>query len=189
MSKKIQPMSRRTVLKGLGVSMCLPLLEAMGADVAGAEERNKSKGKTPAAQRLAVLYMPNGVNPHAWTPTGAGNSFELSPILKPLESLKSEILVLTELMNQQSIEGDGHYAKVAPFLTGTHITKTTGSNLRCGGVSLDQAYAEMAASIAAGRLGTPEEFGAACVFLCSAHTSFVSGQNLQIDGGSYPGVY
>ncbi len=142
MSNKIQPMSRRTVLKGLGVSMCLPLLEAMGADVAGAEERNKSKGKAGAAQRLAVLYMPNGVNPHAWTPTGTGNNFELSPILKPLESLKSEILVLTELMNQQSIEGDGHYAKVAPFLTGTHITKTTGSNLRCGGVSLDQLVAQ-----------------------------------------------
>ncbi|MEX2206076.1 MAG: SDR family oxidoreductase [Myxococcota bacterium] len=60
---------------------------------------------------------------------------------------------------------------------------------KTGGVSLDQAYAEMAASIAAGRLGTPEEFGAACAFLCSAQASFVSGQNLQIDGGSYPGVY
>jgi 3-oxoacyl-[acyl-carrier protein] reductase len=60
---------------------------------------------------------------------------------------------------------------------------------KTGGVSLDQAYAEMAASIAAGRLGTPEEFGAACAFLCSTHASFVSGQNLQIDGGSYPGVF
>jgi 3-oxoacyl-[acyl-carrier protein] reductase len=59
---------------------------------------------------------------------------------------------------------------------------------KSGGVSLEQAYAEMAASIAAGRLGTPEEFGAACAFLCSAHAGFVSGQNLQIDGGSYPGV-
>jgi 3-oxoacyl-[acyl-carrier protein] reductase len=60
---------------------------------------------------------------------------------------------------------------------------------KTGGVSLEQAYAEMAASIAAGRLGTPEEFGAACAFLCSAHASFVSGQNLQVDGGSYPGVF
>jgi len=60
---------------------------------------------------------------------------------------------------------------------------------KSGGVSLERAYAEMAASIAAGRLGTPEEFGAACAFLCSADAGFVSGQNLQIDGGSYPGVY
>ncbi len=61
--------------------------------------------------------------------------------------------------------------------------------VKTGGVSLEQAYAEMAATIAAGRLGTPEEFGAACAFLCSAHAGFVSGQNLQIDGGSYPGVF
>jgi len=60
---------------------------------------------------------------------------------------------------------------------------------KSGGVSLAQAYAEMAASIAAGRLGTPEEFGAACAWLCSAHAGYVSGQNLSLDGGSYPGVF
>ena len=57
-----------------------------------------------------------------------------------------------------------------------------------GGITLEAAYAEMAASIAAGRLGTPEEFGAACAFLCSAQAGYVSGQNLQLDGGSYPGL-
>ena len=55
-------------------------------------------------------------------------------------------------------------------------------------MTLEAAYAEMAESIAARRLGTPEEFAAACVFLCSAAAGFVSGQNLQIDGGTYPGV-
>jgi 3-oxoacyl-[acyl-carrier protein] reductase len=58
-----------------------------------------------------------------------------------------------------------------------------------GGMTLEEAYAEMARSIAAGRLGTPEEFGAACAFLCSAQAGYVSGQNLQVDGGSYPGVF
>jgi 3-oxoacyl-[acyl-carrier protein] reductase len=57
-----------------------------------------------------------------------------------------------------------------------------------GGVSLEQAYAEMADTIAAKRLGTPEEFGAACAFLCSVHAGYISGQNLQLDGGSYPGL-
>jgi 3-oxoacyl-[acyl-carrier protein] reductase len=57
-----------------------------------------------------------------------------------------------------------------------------------GGITLDEAYAEMASSIAAGRLGTPEEFGAACAYLCSAQAGYVSGQNLQLDGGSYPGL-
>ncbi len=56
------------------------------------------------------------------------------------------------------------------------------------GISVEQAYHEIAASIAANRLGTPEEFAAACAYLCSAQAGFVSGQNLQIDGGSYAGL-
>lgn len=59
---------------------------------------------------------------------------------------------------------------------------------KLGGVSIEQAYDEMKASIAAGRLGTPEEFGDACAFLCSAQAGYISGQNLQLDGGSYAGL-
>ena len=132
-----EPLSRRTILKGAGVALCLPLLEAMTPTRARAGRRQE---KPPI--RLAALYMPNGVNPMEWTPAGEGKEFALSSILAPLEALKSEILVLTGLMNHQSLDGDGHYAKVAPFLTGTHITKTTGSNLRCGGISLDQFVAQ-----------------------------------------------
>jgi len=57
-----------------------------------------------------------------------------------------------------------------------------------GGIALDQARAERAAKGPAGRLGTPEEFGAACAFLCSAQAGFITGQNLLIDGGAFPGV-
>jgi 3-oxoacyl-[acyl-carrier protein] reductase len=57
-----------------------------------------------------------------------------------------------------------------------------------GGVSIEQAYDEMKATIAAGRLGKPEEFGDACAYLCSAQAGFISGQNLQLDGGSYEGL-
>jgi 3-oxoacyl-[acyl-carrier protein] reductase len=56
------------------------------------------------------------------------------------------------------------------------------------GITVEEAYAEIAASIAANRLGTPEEFAAACVYLCSAQAGFVSGQNLSVDGGTYPGL-
>ncbi|MBW2314041.1 MAG: SDR family oxidoreductase [Deltaproteobacteria bacterium] len=59
---------------------------------------------------------------------------------------------------------------------------------KLGGVTIEQAYDEMKASIAAGRLGRPEEFGDACAFLCSAQAGFISGQNLQLDGGSYAGL-
>ena len=59
---------------------------------------------------------------------------------------------------------------------------------KMGGVTIEQAYEEMKASIAAGRLGRPEEFGDACAFLCSAQAGYISGQNLQLDGGSYAGL-
>ena len=56
------------------------------------------------------------------------------------------------------------------------------------GITVDEAYDHMKSTIAAGRLGQPSEFGAACAFLCSAHAGFISGQNLQLDGGSYSGL-
>ncbi len=56
------------------------------------------------------------------------------------------------------------------------------------GISLEEAYAEIAQSIAAGRLGRPEEVGDACAFLCSAQAGFISGMNLHVDGGSYEGL-
>jgi len=56
------------------------------------------------------------------------------------------------------------------------------------GITHEQAYAEMIGTIAAGRMGDPSEFGDACAFLCSAQAGFISGQNLQLDGGSYPGL-
>jgi len=59
---------------------------------------------------------------------------------------------------------------------------------KIGGISVEEAYAEMKKSIAAGRLGRPEELGAACAFLCSEQAAFISGQNLQLDGGSYEGL-
>jgi len=55
-------------------------------------------------------------------------------------------------------------------------------------VSIDQARADRIAKIPAGRLGSPSEFGAACAFLCSAQAGFITGQNLLIDGGAFPGV-
>jgi 3-oxoacyl-[acyl-carrier protein] reductase len=56
------------------------------------------------------------------------------------------------------------------------------------GITRDEARRQIVATIPAGRLGQPEEFGAACVFLCSAHAGFITGQNLQLDGGAYHGL-
>jgi hypothetical protein len=118
--------------------MSLPLLDAMTA-FAASPTTNPAK-KLPV--RTAVLYMANGVNVDQWAPKGAGKTFELSPTLAPLAQHKDDLLVMTELMNAGSLGGDGHYVKTAGFLTGTTITKTTGKDLRCGGVSLDQLIAQ-----------------------------------------------
>lgn len=56
------------------------------------------------------------------------------------------------------------------------------------GITLAEARAEQVASIAAGRLGRPQEFGQTCAFLCGADAGYISGQNIQLDGGSYPGL-
>jgi 3-oxoacyl-[acyl-carrier protein] reductase len=55
-------------------------------------------------------------------------------------------------------------------------------------ISYDEARARQIESIAAKRLGNPEEFGATCAFLCSAFAGFISGQNIHLDGGSYPAL-
>ncbi len=129
--------SRRTMLKGLGATLALPLLEAMQPRRAFG-----SDGADAKPVRMAFLYMPNGVRPDAWTPAGSGSEFELSPILSPLAPYKSELLVLTELWNAASNTGDGHYVKTGGYLTGTTITRTTDSNLSSNGVSMDQLCAQ-----------------------------------------------
>jgi 3-oxoacyl-[acyl-carrier protein] reductase len=57
------------------------------------------------------------------------------------------------------------------------------------GVTVEQVTKERLATIPAKRFGTPDEFGAACAFLCSAHAGFITGQNLLLDGGTFPGAF
>jgi len=57
------------------------------------------------------------------------------------------------------------------------------------GIRVEQAVKERIATIPAKRLGTPDEFGAACAFLCSAHAGYITGQNLLLDGGTFPGAF
>lgn len=130
---KTTPISRRTMLKGIGATLCLPLLDAM-------RPLRAEAAKPPV--RMAVLYMANGVCPGAWAPKGAGREFELSPILEPLAPHKGDILVMRDLWNAATDTGDGHYVKTGGFLTGTTITRTTGSDLRSGAVSMDQLAAK-----------------------------------------------
>jgi hypothetical protein len=125
-------LSRRAILRGAGVGLGLPWLEAMAATSGPA-------GKPPV--RFAALYMPNGVNVDAWMPKGRGRDFELSPTLAPLRELKDRVTVVSNLWNANSKAGDGHYVKEAAILTCTTIKKTPGADIG-NGVSVDQVAAQ-----------------------------------------------
>jgi hypothetical protein len=128
------PLSRRTVLRGAGVTLALPWLEAMMP--AGTSK------VSPAPVRLAFLYMPNGVNTTGWAPEGTGKDFKLSPTLQPLEAYRDRIIVPRNLWNEAAKDGDGHYVKEAAILTSTRIQKTLGEDLNSHGVSMDQVAAQ-----------------------------------------------
>jgi 3-oxoacyl-[acyl-carrier protein] reductase len=86
-----------------------------------------------------------------------------------------------------------HNVTINNLLPGSFDTDRLRSNMKVGaekaGVSVEEFAARRAAGIPAGRFGTPEEFGHACAFLCSAHSGYITGQNLLPDGGNYPGTF
>lgn len=130
---------RRTVLKGFGTAMALPLFEAMSPS------RLRAASAVPAPNRLAILFVPNGVQVTEWTPQGEGADYQLSPILEVLESHKPDFAVLSGLTQDKArANGDGggdHARSSAVFLTGCQPYKTDGANLRAG-ISADQIAAD-----------------------------------------------
>ncbi len=133
----VTPISRRTLLKGVGVSMALPWLNAM----APLQTLAKDSARGGRPNRFAALFMPNGALMRDWTPKGTGRDFELPDTLSPLGSFKEDLLVLTRLWNAATNTGDGHYVKTGGWLTSTTITRTTGSNICSGNTSVDQVMA------------------------------------------------
>jgi 3-oxoacyl-[acyl-carrier protein] reductase len=69
------------------------------------------------------------------------------------------------------------------------LKKTIGAAAAASGKSLEETFEANRLKVPAQRFGNPAEFGAACAFLCSAHAGYITGQNLLIDGGNYPGTY
>lgn len=137
-------LSRRTVLQGLGVSLALPLLEAMTPSslLAAAAPR-------VAPRRMAFLYVPNGIHMEAWTPDAVGPLTKLTPTLEPLAPFKDDLMVLTGLTADKArANGDGpgdHARAMSAFLTGCQPRKTAGSNIKVG-ISADQFAAQQIGS-------------------------------------------
>lgn len=135
--------NRRTILRGLGVSLSLPWLEAMGPLNAWAES---AAPNSVAPNRMAFLYVPNGKHMVDWTPKEAGANYELTAILQPLAKVKPKMNILSGLtVDKARPYGDGaggHARAMAAYLTGVHPRKTDGADLRCG-ISVDQVAASL----------------------------------------------
>ena len=131
-------LNRRMLLRGLGVSMGLPLLDAM---TPAASKAPASKSPT----RLAFVYVPNGINMAHWTPQSAGTNFEITRVLTPLKDHRDKLTLLTGLThNGGRALGDGpgdHARAAASYLTGAHPRKTAGADIR-NGISVDQIAAQ-----------------------------------------------
>ena len=125
--------SRRHLLRGLGVALAVPPLEALA---------------TPRAHpplRMAFLGVPNGVNQRQWRPSGVGPDFELGATFAPAAPWKRHLQVLSGFgQNNANALGDGggdHARANAAFLTGCHPRKTAGANIH-NGISVDQVAAQ-----------------------------------------------
>jgi hypothetical protein len=144
-------LSRRTILRGMGVTMALPLLEAM-------VPAGQAFAKTAARPRIrfSAIEMVHGsagatkfgLEKNMWSPAQVGRNFDLSPSsLKPLEAWRNYLTIVsnTDVRNAEAFElpeiGADHFRSSAVFLTQSKPFQTQGSNVRAG-VSIDQMYAQ-----------------------------------------------
>jgi len=106
-----KPLPRRTILRGLGATLALPLLDAM---VPSFVLRGKAASKP--VHRFQTFYVPNGMAMEYWAPKADGAAFELSPILEPLAPFRNQMLVLSGLRANWNYI---HAGASGSFLTGT----------------------------------------------------------------------
>jgi hypothetical protein len=131
--------SRRTILRGVGTAIALPVLDAMVPALSAAAEIKKT-----VPTRMVYVYVPNGIDMRNWTPSAAGRSFDLPKILAPLQPVQDDLLLFTGLMDHNGMalgDGPGDHARAsASFLTGVHPKKTAGADISVG-TSVDQLAA------------------------------------------------
>ena len=161
---------RRTVLRGLGASLSLPLLDAMLPAFA-----TRVRAATTRAHRFLAFYVPNGMAMEYWTPKGEGKDFELSPILEPLAPFRNQMLVLSGINASWNYI---HAGASGSFLTGT--TRGGRNEVEIlADVSMDQLLARHFASetqVASLELAMdpPANAGACTGILSCAYTHTIS---------------
>ena len=131
---------RRTVLRGLGASIALPLLDSMVPALT-------AQSRTAAApiKRFGVFYVPNGMSMPYWSPKEEGPLTELPPTLRSLEAYKDRVLLCGGLDDEPAnlVKGSGDHARSAgTFLTGVPFKNTSGADVYAA-VSMDQLAAQV----------------------------------------------
>jgi hypothetical protein len=131
---KKMSLPRRTFLRGMGVTLALPLLESM---VPAFTATAKTAAAANPVRRFGVVFVPLGERPGFWTPKTVGENFELTPILKPLEPFRDRLTVVSELCDPL----DGHATTVAAWLSGVVPKRTIAEDVH-NGVTIDQVIAK-----------------------------------------------
>jgi hypothetical protein len=134
MNSPANRITRRALLKGVGVTMALPWLESLSGW--GSEPAATTAVTQP--KRFAALFMGNGVSPKNWWAKGVGADMELSKSLEPLTALRSQLNVVSGLFNKNATGVGIHPGQTGNILSGAALQK--GAVLR-GGVSMDQVLA------------------------------------------------
>lgn len=127
--------SRRTMLRGLGVTMSLPWLESL--PVWGATNAALPTGEAPV--RLAVLFSGNGYHSKEWWAKGAGSDMELGSVLAPLQAHREKMLVIRGLFNEEARKGNIHSSQTGNLLSGAPLA--AGGDIHSG-TSVDQRIAQ-----------------------------------------------
>ena len=133
--------SRRTVLRGIGTTLALPLLDSMIPAFGPA-----ARAAALPVRRFGVVYVPNGMVMKNWTPEAEGAAFELTPIMKPLEAFRDQMLVVSGLSSNPPIGGfagaaSGVHARASTrFLTDVPPKRDQGVEIEAG-ISVDQLAA------------------------------------------------
>ena len=110
-------MNRRTVLRGVGVTMALPWLESV--PVWGAQDAGRAV--QPFPKRFAALFMGNGINPKHWSAKGVGNDMELSKSLQPLLPFRTKLNVISGLFNKHATGVGIHPGQTGNILSGAAL--------------------------------------------------------------------
>src|ERR1041385_7111688 len=128
--------SRRTFLRGIGVTMALPWLESLNV---WGDEPLHSPPASDAPVRLAVLFAGNGFHSKEWWAKGEGKAMELGQVLTPLADFRQKMLFVRGLFNAEALKGNIHSSQTGNLLSGAPLA--SGGEIRSG-TSFDQVVAQ-----------------------------------------------